>query len=52
MKITLYIIWILVSVAIASKSIDSDKYGWVETPAMASCMISITMWLMELLNSF
>ena len=45
MKITLYIIWILVSVSIASKASVSDKYGWVEAPAMASCMISIIMGL-------
>lgn len=48
-----YIIWILVSAVIFSKSLESDKWRWLDFPSLLSCIlggicgiISIFKWML------
>lgn len=52
MKIALCIIWILVSAGVFSKTLESEKFGWLGAPSMMSCVIAFVMWILYYYQAF
>lgn len=45
-----YIIWILISAAIFSKSTESENYEWLSFPSMLSCILGVFCGLFALIG--